>query len=140
MPGVKGMRILKRSHPGCNEYSFGKKERLRSRKPWTFRPGKAKQVWGFKPLRDKLEAMYEDMKRRGIDSKQHYLDLAVDCLLEQQLEDTHSELPAVAIEAFESAIAQKREAISREKKLKKPNQSFIEQWEAEIGQLVNLLE
>lgn len=135
MAGVKGMRLLGRTHKSQNQWTTGQKTRERSRYSWSFRPISNKGVWGFKPMRDKLEVMYADMEKRGIESKSAYLELAVSQLLDSPRE----QLPEVAIEALKSAIAQKKVAISREKRRRNSDESLISQWKLEVTELEKLI-
>lgn len=50
-----------------------------------------------------------------------------------------AELSPVVLDAIADSLGKKRIAIARERKLKKPDQNLIEQWEAEIEELERFL-
>lgn len=128
MAGVKGQKNDSK-HKRSNGWVTGTQEVVRDGRSITF---KLKKELG--------DRAYAEMESEGL-SKQSWCDRVIDFYYgdgdsgPQEAAVTH---PLVT-EAVVDFLEKKRIAIARERKLKKPDQKLIEQWEKEIDELEGFL-
>lgn len=81
----------------------------------------------------KLRKFIESAVKAALDSSEVQGDNAAETVT------STSELSPLVLDAINDSLEKKRIAIARERKLKKPDQNLIEQWEAEIEELERFL-